>query len=241
MKNLSLSFDENLENAKNLQEVFAAIAHQWRAPLSQINSIVGSIDNRLYEQKIDDSFLVEKLLQIEAITKEMSESIDDYRTYFSKNNEKHSLYDLIAKSLVHDIAMIEQKGIVCKIMIDKEIEFIGDKQLFKQIIATLLDNAKDALLERNIYDPSIKIDAYIEEEGNFLVCSVCDNAGGISKSVMKKIFEPSFTTKHSSEGTGLGLFMVQKLLDEKMHASIDVKNVESGVCFRLKIPRDRRE
>jgi len=238
MNELAIESKKNLDTSKSLQEVFAAIAHQWRAPLSQINSIVGSIDNRLYEQKIDDPFIINQLLQIETITKQMSQSIDDYRGYFSKKNEKHTLKTLLLKSLEYELADLKKVSISFEFRVDDTIEFIGDEQLLKQILVTLVENAKDALLERNIYMPKITLSAL--EEENILFIKVCDNAGGMSKSIMSKIFEPSFTTKHSSEGTGLGLFMVKKLLDEKLAASIDVKNVADGACFTLTIPRNAK-
>jgi len=239
MANVDLNVKNSLESFETLKEVFAAVAHQWRGPLSQINSIVGSIDNRLYEQNIDDSIIAKQLLQIEAITKEMSQTIDDYRGYFEKKTQKHSLKEIVTQILKHELELLAEDGIEVDIEIDDNIEFIGDELLLKQIIATLLENAKDAHLERNVYKPFILISATSEED--FLFIKICDNAGGISKSVMQKIFEPSFTTKHSSEGTGLGLFMVKKLLNEKLQASIDVKNVESGVCFTLQIPKRKED
>jgi len=238
MENLTLDFDEKQDSAKNLKEVFAAIAHQWRAPLSQINSIIGSIDNRLYEQKIDDPFIEKQLLQIEAITKKMSQSVDDYRGYFSKKNEKHLFLELIEKNLKADFLKLQEDGITYSLDIDKNAFFVGDESLLKQIIVTLLENAKDALLERNVYTPKIMFDVCMDEL--FLIIKVSDNAGGITKSVKDKIFDADFTSKHASEGTGLGLFMVKKILDEKLNASIDVKNVASGACFTLKIPRNVR-
>jgi len=239
MANVDLDVKNSLDSFETLKEVFAAVAHQWRGPLSQINSIVGSIDNRLYEQNIDDPVLLKQLLQIEAITKEMSQTIDDYRGYFEKKNEMHSLKELVNQALKHELDLLAEDGIRVDIEIEEHIEFIGDELLLKQIIATLLENAKDAHLERNVYKPFIVMSA--KSDDDFLFMKICDNAGGISKSVMQKIFEPSFTTKHSSEGTGLGLFMVKKLLDEKLQATIDVKNVESGSCFTLQIPKMKED
>jgi len=239
MANVDLDVKNSLDSFETLKEVFAAVAHQWRGPLSQINSIVGSIDNRLYEQNIDDPVLQKQLLQIEAITKEMSQTIDDYRGYFEKKNEMHSLKELVNQALKHELDLLAEDGIRVDIEIEEHIEFIGDELLLKQIIATLLENAKDAHLERNVYKPFIVMSA--KSDDDFLFMKICDNAGGISKSVMQKIFEPSFTTKHSSEGTGLGLFMVKKLLDEKLQATIDVKNVESGSCFTLQIPKMKED
>jgi len=53
--------------------------------------------------------------------------------------------------------------------------------------------------------------------------SIHDNGNGIDDSIINKIFEPYFTTKHKSQGTGLGLYMTHKII-EKMNSKISVKN-----------------
>ena len=225
-----------LYETEALQEAFAAIAHQWRQPLSYINALVGSIDNRLYENGIDDPFIAKQLLEIEKMTKEMSKSIDNYRGYFHTKNEKNNLKILFDAMKEESIEyLLKEHAIDFDLQVDESLDFVGDTALFKEIIITLVNNAKDALVSRNIYKPFIKVSVW--SENSYLFMKICDNAGGMSRSVMQKIFEPDFTTKHHSEGTGLGLFMVKKLLDEKFNAEIIVKNVESGVCFTLTFPR----
>jgi signal transduction histidine kinase len=220
-----------------LEEVFALIAHQWRQPLSEINSIVGNIDNRLYELQQEDPQITELLLRIESITQQMSKSIDEHRGYFHKkeipNSCQKMLGDLV-KSIEEHLA---EKGISFSWSLDTSVEFTGDVELLKQIIVTLIDNARDALISRNVYKPIIKLT--LEQDIHFFLIKICDNGGGISKSIMQKIFEPDFTTKHNSEGTGLGLFMAKKLLDEKFNASLVASNVENGVCFSIEIPKDK--
>jgi len=239
MRNVDMDLDTSLRESPLLEELFASIAHQWRGPLSQINSIIGNLDNRLYELEINDSIITEQLLQIEAITKQMSQSIDDYRGILSKKQRSSSLKELVLAALASTSVSLMENKIKVEHDVEIPVQLHGDDQLLKQVIVTLLDNARDALVSRNIYKPFIKIST--EYNKDFLFIKVCDNAGGMSKSVKSKVFEPDFTTKHSSEGTGLGLFMAKKLLSEKMHASLSVKNVESGVCFTIEIPRNKNE
>ena len=239
MRNGEMDLDTSLNETPLLQELFASIAHQWRGPLSQINSIIGNIDNRLYALQIEDPLITEQLLQIETITKQMSQSIDDYRGYLREEHKSSSLKELLLASLESVRLSLEEHAIMVAHDVEMPAQFSGDEQLLKQVVVTLLDNAKDALVSRNIYKPIIKIST--EADKDFLFIKICDNAGGMSKSVKSKIFEPDFTTKHSSEGTGLGLFMAKKLLSQKMHASLSVKNVESGVCFTIEIPRNENE
>jgi signal transduction histidine kinase len=228
-----------LYESKDLQEAFATIAHQWRQPLSHINALVGSVDNRLYELGVEDSLIGEYLLEIEKITKEMSKSIDSYRGLFREEKEKFLLKELL-ESIKNAIGyMLKEENIDLELFVDDDLIFYNDSSLLQEVLVSIINNAKDALVARNIYKPRIQLSAWHEEE--YLFIKVCDNAGGMSKSVMRKIFEQNFTTKHTSEGTGVGLFMVKKLLDEEMNAQINVKNVESGVCFTLQFPRTENE
>lgn len=239
MLEVEMDLEKSLDNVPLLKEVFASIAHQWRGPLSQINSIIGSIDNRLYELNIDDPFITQNLLQVEAITKEMSQSIDDYRGCIGGVKIKSSLQELLVTTIKSVAAGLESNGIALEQALEKSAEFHGDEQLLKQVVITLIDNAKDALVSRNVYKPLIKIMSEADEDSLFI--KICDNAGGISKSVRSKIFEADFTTKHNSEGTGLGLFMAKKLLSQKMDAKLSVENKESGACFTIEIPRNENE
>jgi len=224
------------------EEVFATIAHQWRQPLSQINSIVSKIDNRLYEKGIEDDVLQQHLNELELLTRHMSHSIDDFRHYFNKTKESEAM-PVVLKELFSDIALLQKPllddlGISLVIDIAQELPFEGDVALLKQIVITLLNNAKDACIARNVYNAKIMLHA-VKEEG-FLLIELQDNAGGMSKSTIAKLFEPDFTTKHSSEGTGMGLYMVRKLLQEQFNGDISVKNVDKGASFKIEIPLQTR-
>ncbi|SFV50485.1 histidine kinase [hydrothermal vent metagenome] len=235
--NVDIDISDSLKNVPKLQEVFASVAHQWRRPLTQINSIIGNLDNKLYELHVNDAEIMEMLSQIEEITKEMSRSIDDFRGCFSKEKRTILLKNLLLDILKSKHLDLQECGIEIGFDAEEGEQFFGDEQLFKQVIITLLDNAKDAFISRNTYKPHIKISAKSDE--NFLIIDICDNAGGMSKSIRKRIFEPSFTTKHSSEGTGLGLYMAKKLLEEQMNATLSVSNFADGSCFKIKILKDQ--
>jgi len=188
---------------------------------------------------IDDPLITEQLFQIETITKEMSQSIDDYRAYLGREQTSISLKEVLLSALESVHLDLEANKILLKQDLELSAQLNGDEGLLKQVVVTLLDNARDALVSRNIYKPLISISTEADKDSLFI--KICDNAGGMSKSVMSKIFEPDFTTKHSSEGTGLGLFRAKKLLSQRMHATLSVRNVESGVCFTIAIPRNKNE
>ncbi len=219
----------------SLEEIFRIIAHQWRQPLSQINALVGSIDNRLYELKTEDSFLQQKLLEIETLTRSMSNSMDDFRLTNQYVLQKISFTEILKSTIEPLLYGLRDKKIELSLNVELTAMLDGDEKLLRQILITLIDNARDVLVERNIYNPKIWLSAYEKEESIFI--EVSDNAGGMSKSMMNKIFDSGYTTKHRSEGTGLGLYMAKKLLKDKFDAQLSVKNVDAGVCFIIKLSR----
>ena len=97
---------------------------------------------------------------------------------------------------------------------------------FSQAFINILNNAKDAIvlnLKDNEYGlikiKTKKIDKFIE-------ISILDNAKGIEKDILNKIFEPYFTTKHKSQGTGIGLYMTEEIITKHLDGEIYVKNKE---------------
>ena len=221
----------------SMQEMMENIAHQWRQPLSQINSNVSSIDKILYDKNIVDSRLEEKLQEIENITKQMSNTIDDFKNNFVNNNVKTEvdLKEVIQETIEALLSNFQEHHI--KILTDfKESYPISCyANELKQVLMVLLNNAKDAHLTRNTYQALVKISIYHAE--NSFVIKLCDNAGGIPKSVRNKIFEPYYTTKHKSQGTGLGLFMARKIIIERLGGQLSVENVGDGSCFSISLIR----
>ncbi len=111
-----------------------------------------------------------------------------------------------------------------------------------QVVLNILNNAKDALKEFRLEDRKIFITIYQEE--NNAVISIKDNAGGIPEKLLPKIFDAYFTTKHQSQGTGLGLYMSYQIITNRFGGMIDVINEEylyhgakyKGANFKIIIP-----
>ncbi|ECP4092077.1 GHKL domain-containing protein, partial [Campylobacter jejuni] len=67
---------------------------------------------------------------------------------------------------------------------------------------------------------------------NYLKITIKDNAGGIDKENLDKIFQPYFTTKHPSQGIGVGLYISRQII-ESFQGKIKVKNGKDGACFEV--------
>jgi C4-dicarboxylate-specific signal transduction histidine kinase len=235
MNNPKSDFDMKVGNA--VAEVVESIAHQWRQPLAQINALVSSIDNILYEKKIEDLDLESKLDEIEHLTRYMSDTIEDFKKSLYDNSVEEIRLDLLLKESLelvansfeqHGIEIIEDLNtpIVCRCLPNK----------LKQIVIVLLNNAKDAHLIRNTFNPNVELK--LRKKDDEYIITLRDNGGGIAKSVQEKMFDPHYTTKHTSEGTGIGLYMAKKIIEDEYKGSIEVKNVAYGSCFTINLPAE---
>ncbi len=224
---------------KLFKETMESIAHQWRQPLSQINSTVSVIDKILYEKNIQDPLLEEKLQEIEALTRYMSDTIDDFKNHFIENGkkEKIKLAILIKNALNAVEGRLKENSIEVLLNLDEEYECECYAHQLKQILIVLLNNAQDALLDRNTFNAKIEIQTF-QDNGKYII-KILDNAGGITKSVKEKIFEPYYTTKHSSKGTGIGLYMAKKIIEERHNGTLNVKNIDSGTEFSIALAEVR--
>lgn len=219
----------------SMGEMMENIAHQWRQPLSQINSSVLVIDDILYEKKFRDSVIEEKLLEIESLTKYMSNTIDDFKDFFDKNKkyEIFSIQELMEKSIYILKGTFKSHNIEIENKIDKKFEYKGYPNELQQVIVVILNNAKDMFISRNIFKPKVIINIEVNE-GDCQI-SICDNAGGIKEAIIEKLFNPYFTTKHESQGTGLGLYLSKKIIEESMQGKLGVKNKNNGACFTIQL------
>jgi len=216
-------------------EMLENIAHQWRQPLSQINSSVLLIDDILHEKNFRNIDVEERLLEIESLTKYLSNTINDFKDFFAHNKIKNEflLREMVEKSIYIVKGSLKQNNIEVTVDIEKDFRYYGYESELQQVVVVILNNAKDALVGRSINFPRINI--YIEVRDWYYIIKICDNAGGITKNIRDKIFEPYFTTKHKSKGTGLGLYMSKKIIEESMDGELNVNNNKMGVCFEIKL------
>jgi signal transduction histidine kinase len=98
-----------------------------------------------------------------------------------------------------------------------------------QVWANLVDNALDAVPEGG------RVVVSARAEGPQVIVRVTDNGPGIPADVKNRIFDPFFTTKPVGQGTGLGLDIVRRLLDQN-NATIDVDSAPGRTEFRVALP-----
>lgn len=220
-------------------EMIENIAHQWRQPLAQINSFILLIDAALMKSNFQNATVENKLLEIESLTEYMSKTIDDFKNFFNPNKQKSSfkLYKAVQKSLDILKGSLFAHQIKVELDIDETLECVSYLDELQQVILALVNNAIDALNSMQIKSAVITITA--KEEKDYLYIDILDNAGGIDNDIIDKIFEPYFTTKHKSQGTGLGLYMAKMIIENGLKGKLSVQNKAEGACFTIQIPKER--
>ncbi len=207
-------------------EMIGNIAHQWRQPLSTITTTATGLKLQKEMDILDEEFLLKGLEGINNSAQYLSQTIDDFRNFFKSDNkmETFSLKIAIKKTLSLLDVQFRNKDIKI-IQILEEIKLKNYENQLIQVIINLLNNAKDEFERGNItHEKLILISCY--KENSKIIIQIQDNAGGIPEEIISRVFEPYFTTKHQSQGTGIGLFMSNEIITKNMNGNIEVKNCE---------------
>ncbi|MCD8213648.1 MAG: PAS domain S-box protein [Campylobacter sp.] len=193
----------------SMGEMIANIAHQWRQPLNELGIVLFKMKKLVVNggAEFENSYN-----RCKNIIKNMSNTIEDFRGFFSLNqpNEDFSLENTVKDCLFMIQGMLQKDEIKVNLNFKDNVKIHGNKRQLDQVVINLINNARDALNERKIKEKFVDISIY--KDGNFGILKVHDNGGGISESVKDKIFEPYFTTKHVSLGTGIGLYMSKLII-----------------------------
>jgi len=208
----------------SMGEMIGNIAHQWRQPLSVISTSVTGLSFKMdYGIKFHENELADSLNRVNETAQFLSRTIDDFQDYLKPQivAQEFNIKDVIEKNLDMFGKAFSNNDI--EIVLNLEDVFIkNSKNELLQVTINILNNAKDALKESSQEEKLLFISVY--KKNNFAVISIKDNAGGIIEEVMPKIFDAYFTTKHQSQGTGLGLFMSYQIVTNRFQGTIDVEN-----------------
>jgi len=115
----------------------------------------------------------------------------------------------------------------------EDITLKGHKSELIQAILIVINNAIDAYSGTEV----AKIIISVKEEGDVVVLTFKDNGDGVSDEVLRHMFEPYYTTKHKSQGTGLGLYILKMIIENGMGGKAYIKNDEEGAVFTIHIPK----
>ncbi|PUE63787.1 PAS domain-containing sensor histidine kinase [Arcobacter caeni] len=221
----------------SLGQMLGNIAHQWRQPLTELNLTLFNMKracSKNDEKRVDELYKESKLL-----ISNMSSTIEDFSNFFNPQKEKKSfeIKEAVNEALVILKKVIEMENINIKIDVPIKYKVLGVSNELSQVIINLIQNSKDAFRINDIKNKKITITLKEEQfpDKKYSLLEISDNAGGISKENADKIFEPYFTTKHKSQGTGLGLFMSKMIIEKSLDGELSHKNIKNGSMFTIKL------
>lgn len=221
-------------------EMISMIAHQWRQPLSTMTLEISNLKfKRIMDQDLSDEDIDTTLTQISDTIMYLSETVDDFQTYFRPDKELDSvdIFEVIERSLSFIEPRLKAKEI--SIDVNKTLAPLYSKVYLNELIhvvLNILNNAVDAFEDNNSIDnPFIEID--VVEEREYITLIVLDNAGGIAEQNLYHIFEPYYSTK-GKNGTGLGLYMSQMIIEKQFAGTITAQNYRGGALFSIRIKKE---
>jgi nitrogen fixation/metabolism regulation signal transduction histidine kinase len=219
-------------------EVARRLAHEIKNPLTPIQLSAERLQMKL-ASKLDVAAVAMLNKSTTTIVNQvtaMKRMVDDFRDY--AKTPPAVLLPLDLNALIEEILHLyiggNERDIIHAVLAPQLPQVMGDATQLRQVVHNLLQNAQDAIADRTIHTDAPRIDVvteaihYDDSDGGKRTAvrlSISDNGPGFSSKILARAFEPYVTSK--SRGTGLGLAMVKKIIDEH-GGRIDIKNRSSG-------------
>jgi len=208
-----------------MREMLESIAHQWRQPLSTISTAASGIKLEKEFNNLDDEKFNELMDVIVQNTLNLSATLDNFKNYFNTKNEK-TVFEL-EKTVKKVLDLVGYR------LNDEKIEVIVNLQDMKleglenelmQSLVNIINNSQEAFRKSSLDKRYIFIESFSKNES--MIISIKDNANGIPQEILEHVFEPYFTTKHQSSGTGIGLYMAHEIIAKHFNGTIMMQNCE---------------
>ena len=217
-------------------QMIGYITHQWKQPLNNLNLIMANLKESSDYGELTAFELEESVSNSKKIVAQMAHTIDDFR-YFFKPNRERELFSInttvsFALDLIEESIKLHTIQIESDLKCDKDV--FGYSNELSQVVFNILDNAKDALMLNDVMNRKLEIKTSVENDR--AVMELYNNGGHIDEENLKSIFEPYYTTKDDINGTGIGLYMSQMIIENHLNGIIECSNFKEGVLFRIEIP-----
>lgn len=230
-------------------EMLAIIAHQWRQPLNTLSTYISSLQAAQYNDMLNKSF-VEKLVSgANGQIHFMSKTIDDFRNFFRPSKAKGpvDVLEVVISAVKLMEAQMKHGGISLTVNNksgSNSLLVFGYRGEFVHVLVNIIANAKDAIsqhaaeaAEANEQPTAKKIAITVSSDEQTVLLHISDSGGGIPEHLLLQIFNPYFTTKGASSGTGMGLYMAKMIVEKEMNGVLLAENTEAGARFTIKLKK----
>ncbi|MBF0464667.1 MAG: HAMP domain-containing protein [Nitrospirae bacterium] len=239
----------------SMGEMLSSIAHQWRQPLNNLRALSLDLQDSYEYGELNKDYLSDNIKQSNEQLSYMSRTIDDFRDFFKpdKEREQCNIIEVTEEALSIVSLQLKHNAILCNF--NREFSGVSSdsshtysdsglfadlyRNEFKQVIIILINNASDSIKERGKngletpYNGIIDID-FARADGKAIV-RISDNGKGIPDDIRHRIFEPYFTTKFKSQGTGIGLYMAKVIIENNISGRIYAENKNTGASFTIEL------
>lgn len=234
-------------------EMIGAIAHQWRQPLATLGATIQSLRMAWEHGCLDDAFLKKAESDAQKQLYYMSDTIEDFRNFFSPEKviEVFDVLEKIGEVLQLVTAQFANSNVTLEIVAQAHKERLkvrGYQNEFKQALLNLVSNAFDAVMERMRGACELQSPGTAAVPGRVVITlsgvdgcvqvEVGDNGCGIPEENAEKVFDPYFTSKSEGNGTGIGLYMSRLIIEESMGGRISFSSSEKGTLFLIELPEE---
>lgn len=230
--------DEMLINQSRhaaMGEMIGMIAHQWRQPLS---AIIMDANNMLIDIELGDFSLSESKEFASSIcnqTEELSKTIDDFSNFFKPDKDivNVNIEEVLDKTISMVKSSLKSNNIKLEISNETNTVIKAYPRELMQVFINIINNAKDVFEHNKSNNALISIKVY--EDKTHVITEIYDNGGGIDAEILPQVFDPYFSTKDEKDGTGIGLYMSKMIIENHLNGLIEVKNVNNGACFIVRL------
>jgi len=222
-------------------EMLGAIAHQWRQPLNTLSTYISSLQAAHYSGMLSKEVIERVVTGASDQISFMSKTIDNFRNFFKPSKTKGPVD--ILEAVISAVKLMEAQMRHNRINLTvanrtdmNSLMVFGYQGEFIHVLVNILANAKDAILDHDEQrqgstDRSINIT--VSQTAEAAIIEIADSGGGISEHLLPKIFNPYYTTKATSSGTGLGLYMSKMIVEKEMGGEIRAENTANGANFTI--------
>ncbi|MBF0472954.1 MAG: HAMP domain-containing histidine kinase [Nitrospirae bacterium] len=226
-------------------EMLGAIAHQWRQPLNALGLYIQDIEEAYDFGELNKEYIHKAVTNSMNQIEFMSNTIDDFRNFFKSSKEKT---DFNVIDSINEVLSIVTASLI-KDKIELSIKFSDFNNFkihsfaneFKHVILNIITNARDAINDARIIDSKMEYGRILITidllEDKHIKITIEDNGTGVPEKIIEQIFDPYFTSKHASVGTGIGLYMSKVIIEKNMRGKLYVNNIDHGARFIIEIPK----
>jgi two-component system phosphate regulon sensor histidine kinase PhoR len=216
------------------------MTHEFKTPIATINLAVEAIKN---PKIIGDHEKVNRYLtMIRDENKRMHAQVENVlriskleKNQLDISKDRVDVHDIIAIAITHVDLIAQDRGGYIHTHLDAErSEVLANEMHFTNVIVNILDNAI------KYSEQAPKIDVFTEKVKNYIIIKVQDNGSGMSKAVLKRVFEKFYREHtgdvHNVKGHGLGLAYVKKIVDDHQGEVYVESEKGKGSTFFIKLP-----